>query len=143
MSTLVPAEFRALLKGPLRWYYLSTFLCCLGIGLSLVLYVLYLHDIRHLSVGFATTLLAANAVAALVVSPLSGTLTDRVGPFWVIVVLLMLHAATLVSWAFASTKPWIIATSLVMAVTDGAIFGPEPCCSPALSPPSSASVPTG
>ncbi len=124
MSTLVPAEFRALLKGPLRWYYLSTFLCCLGIGLSLVLYVLYLHDIRHLSVGFATTLLAANAVAALVVSPLSGTLTDRVGPFWVIVVLLMLHAATLVSWAFASTKPWIISTSLLMAVTDGAIFGP-------------------
>ena len=124
MSTLVPIEFRALLKGPLRWYYLSTFLCCLGIGLSLVLYVLYLHDIRHLSVGFATTLLAANAVAALVVSPLSGTLTDRLGPFRLIVVLLMLHAATLVSWAFASTKPWIIATSLVMAVTDGAIFGP-------------------
>lgn len=124
MTTLVPPEFRALLKGPLCWFYVSTFLCCLGIGLSLVLYVLYLHDIRHLSVGFATTLLAANAIAVLIVSPVSGTLTDRVGPFRLIVVLLALHAATLVSWAFASSKPWIIATSLLMAVTDGAIFGP-------------------
>lgn len=86
-----------LLKGPLRWYYLSTFLGCLGIGLSLVLYVLYLHEIRHLSVGFATTLLAANAVAALISSPLSGTLTDRIGPFWVIVVLVVIHALALVN----------------------------------------------
>jgi len=124
VPSLIPAEFRALLRGPLRWYYLSTFLGCLGIGLSLVLYVLYLHDIRHLAVGFATTLLAINAIVALVVSPISGTLTDKLGPFRVIVVLLVLHAAALVSWAFATTTPWIVGTSLLLAVTDGAMFGP-------------------
>jgi len=74
VSTLVPAEFRALLRGPLGWFYVVTLITSVGIGLTLVFSVVYVHDVRHFSVALATGLLAVNAAA------LGETLWSPVGP---------------------------------------------------------------
>ncbi|MGA2295086.1 MAG: MFS transporter [Acidimicrobiales bacterium] len=124
LSTLVPEEFRAVLSKPLKRLYLCVALSCVGAGLTLSLFVIYLHDVRHFSITFATLLLAASAVAGLVTSPLSGTLVDRYGPIIVIVVCTVVDAGALVLWAFARHAPQVVAGAVLLAVFGNAGWGP-------------------
>ena len=48
LNTLVPADFRAAVTKPLQRFYLCTTLSCIGNGLPLSLFVVYLHNVRHL-----------------------------------------------------------------------------------------------
>ncbi len=121
---VLPAGFKALLRGPLGWFYTTTMVQSVGFGLSLVLFLIYVHDVRHFSVLFATSLLAANAVVGLAASPVIGTLTDRFGPVHVFTSLVLLEVVALVNWAFADNAIWLVATSVLMALSAGAIFGP-------------------
>jgi MFS family permease len=123
-DTLVPADFRAVLSKPLKRFYLCTTLSCVGGGLTLSLFVVYLHDVRHVSVTFATLLLAATAVAGLAVSPLLGTLVDRFGPVTIIVPMFLCEAGSLVLWAFASRKSEIILAALLLTFFGGGAWGP-------------------
>lgn len=124
MSPLVPREFRSLLRGPLGWFYATTLVTSLGIGLTLVFSVVYVHDIRHLSVAIATGLLAVNAVVGLAASPVIGTMTDRHGPVPVYLCLVGAEVVATVSWAFADSLLWLALTSVVLAASSGALFGP-------------------
>ena len=117
MPSLFPPGFKSLLRGPLGWFYLVTIIQAVGFGLSLVLTVVYVHDIRHFSVFFATTLLAVNAIVGLGISPVIGSFTDRVGPLPVYLTLVVTSVVAEVSWAFADNAPWLIGTSLLMAAT--------------------------
>lgn len=124
MPSLLPNDFKKLLRGPLGWYFLATVLQAVGFGLSLILTVVYVHNIRHFSVLFATSLLAVMALVGLGVAPIAGTLTDRFGPAPVYLAFLLLDVGALVSWAFADNALWLIATAIVMSAVGGAIFGP-------------------
>ena len=124
MPPLVPTEFRGLLRGPLGWFYAAVMVTALGIGLTLVFSVVYVHDVRHFPVGFATGLLALNAAVGLAASPAIGTLTDRFGPVPVYVTLVVCEVGATVSWAFADTVLWLVVTSVVLAASAGSIFGP-------------------
>lgn len=124
VETLVPTDFRTSIKGPLRRFYYCTFFGCIGIGLTLSLFVIYLHNVRGFSTSFATLLLALSAVVGLGSAPLWGTLTDRVGPLPIMVASSVLDATTLVFWAFAHTKSQAILAALLIAVFGGAGWGP-------------------
>jgi MFS family permease len=124
MTTLVPANFRAVLSKPLKRLYLCTMLGCVGAGLTLSLYVVYLHNVRHFSVTFATLLLAGTAIAGLAASPFSGTLVDRFGPVRVIVPCYLCEAGALVLWSFARHAPQVIAASLLLTIFGGGAWGP-------------------
>jgi MFS family permease len=123
-DSLVPADFRAALTKPLKRYYLCITLSCVGYGLTLSLFVVYLHDVRHVSVTFASLLLAATAVAGLAVSPLLGTLVDRFGPVTVIVPMFLGEAGSLVLWAYASDKSQIILAAMLLTFFGGGGWGP-------------------
>jgi MFS family permease len=123
-DTLVPADFRAVLSKPLKRFYLCTTLSCVGGGLTLSLFVVYLHDVRHVSITFATLLLAATAVAGLAVSPILGTLVDRFGPVAIIVPMFLCEAGSLVLWAYASHKSEIILAALLLTFFGGGTWGP-------------------
>lgn len=124
LNTLVPADFRAAVTKPLQRFYLCTTLSCIGNGLTLSLFVVYLHNVRHLSITFATLLLAFTAVAGLATSPLSGTLVDRWGPVPVMVVSFMVEAGALVIWAYARHTPQVIVADVLLSVFGGATWGP-------------------
>ena len=54
----MPEDFRSAVSEPRERFYLRTTLSYVGTGLTLSLFVLYRHNVRHLSVSFAPLLLA-------------------------------------------------------------------------------------
>jgi len=123
LETLVPTEFRSSIRGPLRRFYLCTFVGCIGNGLTLSLFVVYLHNVRHFSTSFSTLLLALSAIVGLATTPLWGSLTDRLGPFRVILFAYTADAVALVFWALAHTHEQAIVAALLLATFGGAGWG--------------------
>lgn len=93
-------------------------------GLTLALYVVYLHNVLHFSTGFSTMLLALSSLAGLVSSPLWGTLTDRIGPVKVLLIAGVTDAGALVYWAFIGSERSAIIGGVILAVFGGAGWGP-------------------
>jgi MFS family permease len=124
LEALVPVDFRSSIRGPLRRFYTCTFIGCIGNGLTLSLFVIYLHNVRHFSTAFATLLLALSAVVGLASTPLWGTMTDRLGPLRVILFAYAADAIALVFWAFAHTHEQALVAALLIAVFGGAGWGP-------------------
>ena len=108
----------------LRRFFLSVFVGCVAMGLTLSLYIVYLHNAHHFSVVFATELLAAAAIVSLASAPLWGTLTDRVGPVPSMVLSGLASAASLVGWAYIHTTVQAVMAGLCLAVFSGAGWGP-------------------
>lgn len=124
IDRLVPSNFRTEIRGPLRRFFICTFIGYVGNGLTLSLFVVYLHNVRHFSTSFSTLLLALSAIVGLASTPLWGTMTDRFGPLKVILVAYSADAAALVIWAFAHTKEQATLGALLIAVFGGAGWGP-------------------
>ncbi|MDE3064046.1 MAG: MFS transporter [Acidobacteriota bacterium] len=124
LETLVPLDFRRSITTPLRVFYAGTFSSAIGRGLTLSLFVIYLHNVRGFSTGFSTLLLSAAAVAGLATSPIWGSLTDRLGPFRVLLFSLVAEAAALVGWAFARSATQAVISGLLVAVLGGGTWGP-------------------
>ena len=124
IDTLVPADFRSTINPTLRRFYLCTFFSCIGNGLTLSLFVVYLHNVRGFTDSFATLLLALCAFAGLAASPVWGTTTDRFGPVPVALFSDLTGAGALVLWAFAHTRLMALLAGLAIAVFSGAGWGP-------------------
>ena len=131
-ATLVPEDFRGASTN--RWsVFTSAPLSCVGTALTLSLLVVYLHNVRRVSITFATILLALTAIAGLAISPLSGTLVDRVGPVAVIVPMFLGEAGSLMLRAFARHKPQIIVAALLLAFFGGEAWGLAGSLAPAIT----------
>ena len=78
--SLAVGDIRRIAHGPMRKLFIGQFLNALGNGLTLALLIVYLSKVRDIPLGVATALLAWQAVLALLMSPISGTLVDRFGP---------------------------------------------------------------
>jgi MFS family permease len=94
-------------------------------GLTLSLYVVYLHNVRGFSTGFSTLLLSISAIAGLASGPFWGTATDRFGPMRLVVIAYVLDAGALVLFAFVHSKREAIVAALLLAVFGGAGWGPS------------------
>ncbi len=125
VESLVPADFRRAIDAPLRRFYTCTFINCVAMGLTLSLYVVYLHNVRGFSTGFATILLSISAIAGLASSPLWGTATDRFGPWRVTLFAYVCDAGALVVFAMIHTKGEAFVAALLLAVFGGAGWGPN------------------
>ncbi len=101
-----------------------TFTNAIGSGLTLSFFVIYLHNVRHFSTAFATSLLGAAALVSLLAGPLWGTLVDRLGPAPVALFGLSVDAAALLWWAHVTTHGSAIAAAMVLAAVGGAAYGP-------------------
>ena len=123
-ESLAPAEFRRIIDAPLRRYFLGLFVSSLAMGLTLSLYVVYLHNVLHFSIGFSTLLLAVASLVGLATSPLWGTLTDHVGPVKVMVLTGVADALALVVWAYVHSATSAVIGALLLAVFGGAGWGP-------------------
>ncbi|NNN00936.1 MAG: MFS transporter [Acidimicrobiaceae bacterium] len=125
IESLVPPDFRSALNGPLRRFFTCTFLACIGNGLTLSLFIVYLHNVRGFSIDYATILLAVSALCGLASSPLWGTMTDRYGPLKVAMVVYVTQAVSLVVWGVSRSKSEITVAALLLAVFGGAGWGPS------------------
>lgn len=79
------------LPGTLRVLLTASFVSAIGSGLTLPFLVIYLHQVRHVSLGLAGLLIGGTAVLALPVAPYAGTLVDRFGARIVLLVSLLVE----------------------------------------------------
>ena len=120
----MPPDFRSEVRGPLRRLYLATIINSFGNGMAFSVFVVYLHNIRGFSITFATLLLGISAIVGLCVSPLWGTLIDRLGPGIIGPVAFGFSALGLVLWTGVHTKLEAIIVSLIITIFEGAGWGP-------------------
>ena len=124
VGRLVPEDFRAEVRGPLRRLYLATLVNCFGNGMAFAMFVVYLHNVRGFSTTFATLLLAVTAVVGLLVAPLWGSLVDRWGPGIIGVGSYVMSALGLALWTTVHTKTEAIVIAIVITLFEGAGWGP-------------------
>ena len=124
VDRLMPPDFRSEVRGPLRRLYLATIINTFGNGMAFSVFVVYLHNIRGFSITFATLLLGISAIVGLCISPLWGTLIDRLGPGIIGPVAFGFSALGLVLWTGVHTKLEAIIVSLIITIFEGAGWGP-------------------
>lgn len=122
LRSLLPIE-PELLRGPLGRYLCGTLLGALGMGVTFSLFALYCVDIRHISIIFATSVLTWEAILAVAISPMYGTLVDRFGPSRVLLVCMPVASIALGSLGFAPTLPWIVLVMTVAAAASAGFWG--------------------
>ena len=61
------------------WLLQATGLAVFGTGVAIPFLVIYLHDVRGISLGLAGLVAASNGLAALVSGPVAGAVADRIG----------------------------------------------------------------
>ncbi len=113
------ASFWADLPPAGRWLLSTVAVQTLGRGLTLPFTVIYLNEVRGISLDLAGTLMAVIAVVALAVTGPGGTLTDRLGAR---VMLLLATAAQLlgcVVLAFATTPASVVVSFVLLGVNFG------------------------
>jgi MFS family permease len=121
---LIPAEFRQAMTPQLKRFYAMVFTGCVGMGLTLSMTIVYVHNVRHHSVAFATGLMAAGAVVGILVNPISGSLTDRFGPGVMIMTSSVMGSIGLSFLAFSKSAPQLIFSALFLAMFAGGGWGP-------------------
>ncbi len=122
--SLLPQEIQDVLHGPARRYFVATTLNAVGMGLTLALSLIYMTDVRHLSTEFATTIFTMNAVLGLFIAPFVGTLTDRIGPSYLLITCVVIQSAGLWQWAHANSKTTVVIASVIMVIGNSGTWGP-------------------
>jgi MFS family permease len=84
-----------------------------GAGLTLPYTLIFLHEVRHLSLPTVGALMAVPGVVGLIAVPVSGALVDHVGPRRVLAGCQVLQAAACAVIAFATT-PWLVLPGMVL-----------------------------
>ncbi|WP_406832342.1 MFS transporter [Pedococcus sp. KACC 23699] len=95
-----------------RWLLSTVAIQTLGRGLTLPFTVIYLNEVRGISLDLAGALMAFIAVVALAVTGPGGALTDRVGARWMLLFATSAQLVGCVVLAFATT-PWTVALAFV------------------------------
>jgi MFS family permease len=116
VSTTTPGsglrEFWAALSTEGRWLLSTVAVQTLGRGLTLPFTVIYLHEVRGISLDLAGALMAFIAVVALAVTGPGGALTDRVGARRMLLFSTACQLVGCAILAFAAT-PLVVALAFV------------------------------
>jgi MFS family permease len=101
-------DFWAALPVEGRWLLSTVAVQTLGRGLTLPFTVIYMHEVRGISLDLAGLLMAVIAVVALAVTGPGGALTDRIGARLMLLFATTAQLIGCVILAFATT-PWLFA----------------------------------
>jgi MFS family permease len=105
------------------WTLLSgSFFNALGNGVVFPFLLIYLHNVRGISLGTAGLVLAATSVAGLAAGPLSGTLIDHLGPRRVLVASMVVSALGFGGFAFVHSVPTAFAAAILAGLGNGSFW---------------------
>ena len=110
-------------------------LSALGNGLVLALFVVYLNQVRGFDLRTAGLVLTFQALLGLAVSPVVGSIVDRIGPQPVLAVGCLIMAVSTAAFGFVTTVPQAIGVSVFMAMGNGAMWPPQAALLTRLSKP--------
>jgi MFS family permease len=107
----------------------------LGGGLTLALFVVYLHQVRGFSLQTAGLVLTFQALLSLVFAPVAGSLVDRIGPQPVLAVACLIEAIATVGFGFVTTVPQAIGVAALMSIGNAGTWPPQSALLARLAPP--------
>jgi MFS family permease len=112
-------QFWADLPTPGRWLLSTVAVQTLGRGLTLPFTVIYIHEVRGISLSTAGTLLALIAGVALAVTGPGGSLTDRLGARRMLIAGTLAQLVGCTVLAFAATVPVFIVGFVLLGFNFG------------------------
>ena len=110
------------LPGSLRVLLAASFVSAIGGGLTLPFLVIYLHEVRHISLGVSGLLIGGVAVLALPVAPSAGALVDRLGARAVLLVVLFVEGLGIASLATVHSALTAVPAMVVYGLGQGAAW---------------------
>jgi len=123
------------LPRPVQTLQLGGLCNAFGNGVVLPFTLIYLHNVRGMSLSVAGLVLATNAAVALVSGPVSGPLVDRLGGRRVLAVALVLLAIGFAAYVFVH-HPWqAFAAATVTGVGNGFFWPAQSTLLVGLTPP--------
>ena len=108
-----------------RRFLFGVLLNSLGGGLTLPIVVIYLHQVRHLSVLMSSLVLSWMALVGLVISPIVGTLIDRIGPKKVMLAGIGFSLLGALSWIAVRSPLSAFLVAALVAVGNSATWPPQ------------------
>lgn len=102
---------------------LGLLLCCITQGLTSFVTPFYLQDVLDLSPSFIGVIFLAPSLLSMVLSPVSGALTDRIGArFLLIAGVLILMSAYLIGAHLREDSHWMLPSALLALTGVGSAF---------------------
>ncbi len=89
----------------------------LGRGMTLPFTVIYLHEVRGFSLDTAGTIMALLALVAAAMAAPMGSLTDRVGARWMLILAGVSQSLGAVAMAFATALPLAVTGAVLMGLS--------------------------
>src|SRR5581483_10483431 len=105
------------------WILLSgSFFNAFGNGVVFPFLLIYLHNVRGISLGTAGVILAATSIAGLVAGPAAGSLVDRLGPRRVLVLSMVVSAAGFGGFALVHSIGAAFAAAVLAGLGNGSFW---------------------
>jgi len=102
---------------------LGLLLCCITQGMTSFVTPFYLQDVLKLSPSFIGIIFLGPSLLSMVLSPVSGALTDRIGArFLLILGVLVLMAAFLIGANLRADSHWLLPSALLALTGIGSAF---------------------
>jgi len=96
-----------------------------GGGLTMALFVVYLHSVRDFPLQTAGFVLTYQALLGLVLAPLVGTVVDRIGPRPVLLVACLVEAGATFAFGLVTSVPQAFGVATVMAMGNAGMWPPQ------------------
>jgi len=109
----------------MKRFLIGALLNSLGGGLTLPVMVVYLNQVRHMSMSSASLVLSWMAITGLAFSPIFGTLVDRFGPRPILLGSILIEAIGTASWSLADSVPRAYLVGTVVALGNAGIWPPQ------------------
>ena len=106
-----------------------------GNGVVIPFLIIYLHNVRGISLAVAGLIAATNAAAALVSGPLAGTLSDRVGPRRTLAGALVVMAGAIALFPLIHEAWHAFLLNALLGLGSGAFWPSQSSLLTALTPP--------
>jgi MFS family permease len=100
----------------------AIFVSAVGTGLTLPFLVIYLHQVRHISLAATGLLIGGMSVLALPIAPVSGALVDRYGPRIVMMTAMSIEGAGIASLALVRDVASAIPLLVVYGIGQAAVW---------------------
>lgn len=125
-ATAAFGDVRRIAHGPMRRLFIGELVKSLGNGLTLALLMVYLTRVRHLAIPVATGLLAWQAILALLLTPIAGTLIDRFGPRPVLLAAALTEAVGVLGYGHVTDIGGAVVTTTIVAIGGAGLWGSGP-----------------
>ena len=119
------SEFLPEATPQVRRFLFGSFLNSLGGGLTLPVLVVYLNQVRDLSMTSASIVLSWMAIVGLATSPAIGTLVDRFGPRVIMMTAIVIEAIGAGCWGLVHNVGQAYAVATLVALGNAGIWPPQ------------------